>query len=123
MPLRGSLLLFYIVAALYIFTIESLGIAIAIIANNLSQTIMLILLILAPMIFLSGAWTPPEAMSKWMQYISYISPMRYFIDFGYSVLFKGNGIEYVWGDIIGIIFIGGILFSFSLFWFTKKLSK
>jgi ABC-2 type transport system permease protein len=122
-PIRGSLLLFYIVAALYVFTIESLGIAIAIIANNLSQTIMLVLLVLAPMLFLSGAWTPPEAMAKWMQYLSLISPMRYFIDFGYSVLFKGNGLSYVWFDILGILIIGGSLFTFSLIWFTKKLSK
>ncbi|WP_275096234.1 hypothetical protein [Sedimenticola hydrogenitrophicus] len=28
--------------------------------------------------------------------IGLISPMRYFMDFGYQVLFKGNGFTYVW---------------------------
>lgn len=84
---------------------------------------MLMLVILIPMLFLSGAWTPPESMQPFMQYLSLISPMRYFIDFGYSVLFKGNGIKYVWLDIAGIIFLGTVLFIFSVYRFRKSFSK
>ena len=73
------------------------------------------------MLFLSGAWTPPEAMSRWMQWASLISPMRYFIDFGYNVLFKGNGLAYVWPDIIGVMVLGSILFGFSRWWFARKV--
>ncbi|MDW7973583.1 MAG: ABC transporter permease, partial [Thermodesulfovibrio sp.] len=76
-----------------------------------------------PMLFLSGAWTPPESMHPVMQYLSLISPMRYFIDFGYSVLFKGNGIKYVWHDIVGIIILGAVLFSFSVWRFRKSFAK
>jgi ABC-2 type transport system permease protein len=79
--------------------------------------------IVTPMLFLSGAWTPPEAMAPWMQWASLISPMRYFIDFGYSVLFKGNGIVYVWKDIVGIIVMGMLLSSFSIWWFGRKIAK
>ncbi|BCB95564.1 ABC transporter [Dissulfurispira thermophila] len=122
-PIRGSLLLFYSIAAIYVFTMSSLGIAIATVARNLSQAMMIMLLILAPMLFLSGAWTPPEAMAPWMQWASHISPMRYFIDFGYSVLFKGNGIAYVWKDVAGIIIMGILLFSFSIWWFGKKTAS
>jgi ABC-2 type transport system permease protein len=75
------------------------------------------------MLMLSGAWTPPESLQPLMRYLSLASPMRYFIDFGYSVLFKGNGIVYVWKDIVGIIFMGILLFSFSIWWFGKKIAK
>jgi len=122
-PIRGSLMLFYSVAALYVFTMSSLGIAIATVARNLAQAMMIMLLILAPMLFLSGAWTPPEAMAPWMQWASLISPMRYFINFGYSVLFKGNGIVYVWRDISGIVLMGILLFGFSRWWFGRKIAK
>lgn len=122
-PIRGSLLLFYSITAIYVFTMSSLGIAIATVARNLPQAMMIMLLILAPMLFLSGAWTPPEAMAPWMQWASLISPMRYFIDFGYSVLFKGNGIAYVWHDILGIVLMGILLFSFSRWWFGRTISK
>ncbi len=121
-PIRGSLLLFYSVAALYVFAMTSMGIAIAVVARNLSQAMMIMLLILQPMLFLSGAWNPPEAMSPWMRWFSFISPMRYFIDFGYGVILKGNGLALVAWDIIGIVILGCVLFSFSLWWFKRSLS-
>jgi len=123
LPLRGSLILFYPVMLFYAFTISSLGLAISTVARNLAQSMMLMLVILIPMLFLSGAWTPPESMQPLMQYLSIISPMRYFIDFGYSVLFKGNGIKYVWHDIVGIILIGAVLFGFSIWRFRKTFVK
>jgi ABC-2 type transport system permease protein len=66
-PIRGSLALFYAVAALDVFAMTSMGIAIAVVARNLAQAMMIMLLILQPMVFLSGAWNPPEAMSPWMR--------------------------------------------------------
>jgi len=122
-PIRGSLFLFYPVMLFYVFTMSSLGIAIATVARNLAQSMMLMLVILTPMLMLSGAWTPPESMQPLMRYLSLISPMRYFIDFGYSVLFKGNGIKYVWHDIVGIVFLGVILFGFSVYRFRKTFAK
>jgi ABC-2 type transport system permease protein len=122
-PIRGSLLLFYTVSALYVFAMTSMGIAIAVVARNLAQAMMLMLLILQPMILLSGAWNPPEAMSTWMRWLSVISPLRYFIDFGYGVILKGNGLDLVAWDIAGICILGFGLFSFSLWWFQKSLGR
>lgn len=122
-PLRGSMLLFYPVMLFYAFTISALGLAISTIARNLAQSMMLMLVILIPMLFLSGAWTPPESMHPIMQYLSLLSPMRYFIDFGYNVLFKGNGLKYVWHDIIGIVILGAFLFGFSVWRFRKSFAK
>jgi ABC-2 type transport system permease protein len=120
-PFRGSLLLFYSVAALHVFAMTSLGIAIAVVARNLPQAMMIMILILQPMIFLSGAWNPPEAMIPWMRWVSLISPMRYFIDFGYGVILKGNGLAIVIWDIAGILLFGVVLMSFSLWWFRRSL--
>jgi len=120
-PIRGSLLLFYSVAALYVFAMTSMGIAIAVVARNISQAVMLMILILQPMVFLSGAWNPPEAMSRWMRWFSVLSPLRYFIDFGYGVILKGNGLSLVAWDIAGIVVLGSVLFGFSLVWFERTL--
>ena len=121
-PLRGSLTLFYAVTTIYIFSTASLGIAIAVIARNIAQVAMLLLIIMYPMLFLSGAFTPPESMVPWMQYASLISPMRYYLDFGFQVLYKGNGLAYVWQDILGILIIGSLMFGFSIWRFRRLLS-
>jgi ABC-2 type transport system permease protein len=123
LPIRGNLLLFYSVAALYVFAMTSMGIAIAVVARNLAQAMMIMLLILQPMVLLSGAWNPPEAMIPWMRWLSLISPLRYFIDFGYGVILKGNGLNLVLVDIAGIVALGAALFSFSLWWFRRSLTR
>jgi ABC-2 type transport system permease protein len=120
-PIRGSLLLFYAASALYVFAMTSMGIAIAVVAKNLAQALMIMILILQPMVFLSGAWNPPEAMTPWMRWVSMLSPLRYFIDLGYGVILKGNGLQFVATDLAGIVILGTILFSFSLAWFNRSL--
>ena len=122
-PFRGSLLLFYSVAALYVFAMTSMGMAIAVVARNLAQAMMMMLLILQPMVLLSGAWAPPEAMSPWMRWISLVSPLRHFIDFGYGVILKGSGLAFVAKDIAAISLLGLGLFTFSLWWFRRSLAK
>ena len=121
LPIRGSLLLFFSVTALYVFAMTSMGIAVALVARNMAQAVLIMILILQPMIFLSGAWNPPEAMSPWLRGISLLSPLRYYIDFGFGVILKGNGASALAWDIAGIAILGSVLFSFSLLWFERSL--
>ncbi|WP_427551899.1 ABC transporter permease (plasmid) [Methylomonas sp. MS20] len=113
-PIRGSLLLFYSVTVLYTACVASLGLVIAMLARNIAQVMMLLLLIMYPMLMLSGAITPPESMAPWVQYLSLLSPLRYYFDFSYQVLFKGNGLAYVWHDIFGIVVLGALMFGFAV---------
>jgi ABC-2 type transport system permease protein len=43
-----------------------------------------------------------------------VSPVRHYVDFGYQVLFKGNGLAYVWPEIVGILALGVVLFALSV---------
>lgn len=122
-PIRGNLFLFFLVTTLYIFTISSVGITIATLVQTLAQAMMVIMVILVPMLMISGAWSPPEAMSPLVKYISFFSPMRYYLNFGYGVLLKGNSLEYVWKDILGIAVIGVSLFILSALKFKKSFAK
>ena len=118
-PIRGSMLLFYPVSAIYVFAAASLGLAIAMLARNVAQAMLMLILVLFPMMFLSGAFTPPESMSTWMRYASLVSPMRYYLDFGYQVLFKGNGLAQVWPDVVGILVLGGAMFGIAVWRFRR----
>jgi ABC-2 type transport system permease protein len=118
-PIRGSLPLFYSVMAIYVAAASSLGLLIATYARTVAQAAMMLFLILFPMLFLSGAITPPESMAPWMRWLSLLSPLRYFIDFGYQVLFKGNGVEYVWHDIVGILVLGSLMFGAAVWRFRR----
>lgn len=58
-----------------------------------------------------------------MRWLTLVSPLRYFIDFGYGVILKGNGLALVAQDIAGICILGFGLLTFSLWWFHKSLAK
>lgn len=122
-PVRGSIFLFFAVTCFYVFSISSIGIAIATVVNNLPQAMMAIIAVLVPMLMVSGAWTPPEAMHPLIKYVSLLSPMRHYLNFGYGVLLKGIGLEYVWKDTLGIFLIGISLLIFSALRFRKSFAK
>jgi ABC-2 type transport system permease protein len=118
-PIRGSLALYYAVSVVYVFAMASLGLGIAVLARNLGQAMMMLLLILYPMMLLSGAFTPPESQGLFMRTVGLLSPVRHYVDFGYQVLFKGNGLTYVWHDVAGILALGVSLFVISVRRFAR----
>ena len=50
-----------------------------------------------------------------------MSPRRYYIDFAFGVILKGNEVSVLVWDIVGIAILGAILFAFSLLWFERSL--
>ena len=119
-PMRGSLLLLFAVTVLYIFTTTGIGLFIATITRNLAQVGLLTLMIFAPMVFLSGAWTPPEALVWWIRLLMKLSPLHYFLDVGLGILLKGGGLMVLWEPILGMTIIGGGVFAFGLWRFRRQ---
>ncbi|MGC8493814.1 MAG: ABC transporter permease [Syntrophobacteraceae bacterium] len=113
-PFRGSILLFYALTLLYVFTTAGLGLVISTIARNLGQAGMMAIITYGPMIFLSGAWTPPEAMPRFMRLLMLLSPLHYYIDASYGVLLKGAGVSLLRGSILGMAILGGGLFGLGM---------
>jgi ABC-2 type transport system permease protein len=121
LPIKGSLWLFFAVTALYVFTTSGIGLFVATISRNLGQMAMLGILILMPILLLSGAWTPPEAMPKVMRWAMTISPLYYFNEMGYAILFKGAGIDIIWDSLLGLSVLGGFFFNFWVWRFRKQV--
>ncbi len=119
-PFKGSLWLFLALTTLYVFTTSGLGLLIATFSRNMAQAGMLIILLIAPMIFLSGAFTPPEAMPGFMRALMIISPLHYFIDASLGVLLKGVELKLLLPQIVGMVVLGGINFSLGMWRFRRQ---
>ncbi|VBB44503.1 ABC-2 type transporter [uncultured Desulfatiglans sp.] len=120
LPFRGSLLFFFAVTALYVFTTAGLGVLAATFARNMAQVGMLTVLMVAPMLFLSGNWTPPEAMNRVMVFFMTLSPLHYFIDASFGILLKGAGLKLLWDDILAMALIGATVFGIGLWRFRRQ---
>ncbi len=119
-PVKGSLALFFTVTALYALAVSGLGLFIATLSRNLGQVSMLVIVVLMPMLLLSGAWTPPEAMPWLLRKLMVISPLYWFIELGYGILLKGAGLRVLWDSVIGLTLLGSLLFVFGVLRFRKQ---
>ena len=119
-PIKGSAPLFFLVTMLYSFTIAGLGLFAATITKNQAQVGMLALLVISPMLLLSGITTPFEAMPPWVQSLMALSPLRYYIDVTYGVLLKGVGLELLWDSILAMALMGGSLFGLGMWRFRRQ---
>lgn len=121
-PIRGSAALFFGVSAIYIFATAGIGLFFSTIARNMAQVGMLSILVIAPMMFLSGMWTPPEALPEWMRWLMLASPMSWYIDAGFGVLLKGMGLIDIIRPLAVIIAMGCLCFGLGLWRFRRQFS-
>jgi ABC-2 type transport system permease protein len=120
-PVRGSAILFFGLTALYVFTTAGLGLVAATFARNQAQVLMLTMLLVTPIIMLSGTWTPPEAMPQWLRYLFALSPLRHFIDVAFGILLRGAGLGILWDSILAMALLGALLFSLGVWRFRRQL--
>ncbi|MBW1991029.1 MAG: ABC transporter permease, partial [Deltaproteobacteria bacterium] len=120
LPWRGNLFLYLAATALYVFSATGVGLFIATVCRTLPQTILFLLMLLTPILFLSGSWTPPEAMPVWMRLITLLSPLKYYISVAYGILLRNAGLGHLWPDLVGMTVLGLLFFSFCAFRFQQR---
>ena len=123
MPLdRARFFLFMIGILLHLFATTSIGIFLGTFARSMAQFALLAMLILLPMLVLSGGVTPRESMPEYIQNIMLAAPTTHFVMIAQSILFRGAGLEVVWPQFLALASIGTILFVISMIRFRKALS-
>ena len=100
-----------------------MGIFMATVARNMPQFGRLVLLVLLPLQMLSGGQSPRESQPGWLQDLMLAAPTTQFVKFGQAILFRGAGIEVVWGQLLAMALIGAALFAFSLARFRKTIGQ
>lgn len=119
-PINGSLPLLLILGVGFVICALAIGILISTISKTQLQAMQLTILVLLPSVLLSGFVFPIEAMPKFVQIISSILPLTYFIDILRGIITKGVGLEYLIKDVVCLFSIGGILLIISIVRFAVK---
>ncbi len=116
-PLQGSLVWILAVSTLYILLALSLGLLISNIAKTQLVALLLsAMVLLIPVLMLSGMMFPIESMPAILQWISIVIPPRYYIEAMRKLMIMGVGIGEVAKEIT-------ILAGFTVFFLTFALLK
>ncbi len=90
-PLRGHLLPLYVGLLLFVLAVTGMGLAISALSATQQQALLGAFLFIVPSVILSGFATPIANMPTWIQNITWINPMRYFLIVVRSVFLEGAG--------------------------------
>lgn len=116
---QGPMWFYLLSTGMYVAACSGLGMLIATFAKNLSQVMLMLTTTLVPVQFLSGSWTPIEAMPASVQWFTHLSPLYYFLDIGLGIFFKGWGVEEGLVPFFWLTVLGGSLFVFG----TTRVGK
>jgi len=122
-PVEGAITLFMLAVTLHLFATTSMGIFLATLARSMPQFGLLLMLVLLPLMLLSGGATPRESMPQLVQDVMLIAPTTHFVAAAQAILYRGAGLGVVWPQLLAIIGIGSVLFFASLSRFRQTISQ
>src|SRR2546429_5071722 len=120
-PVRGSLLLFFVSASLCVLCGIGLGMMIATFTRTQQQAQLMGFFTNPPLALLSGATTPIEAMPTWLQPVTSVNPVKHFAIISRGILLKGSGIDVLYPQLLALVVIALVMVSVSAWQFRKQL--
>lgn len=122
-PINGSLALYALGLALFLFCIASLGVMLATVAPSMAQFGLLIIPIHMVTLLFSGSTTARSNMPELAQFISEYWPQTQFANFAQNIVFRGAGWEIVWPQMLALALVGLVFLGYALLRFRKMLEQ
>lgn len=120
-PIRGSVLLLLALSGLYLLPNLGLGLVISSFAQTQQQAQMMMMPIMLPSWMLSGFFVPIATLPAFLQAVSALLPMTYYLFILRSIVIKGVGIELLIPQIIALIIFSFVLMGIAALRFRKSL--
>lgn len=120
-PFAGSIVLFLFSILISLLSIVGVGLCISSICKTQQQAILGVITFQMPAILLSGFISPVEDMPVFLQYFTYINPIRFFMVLTRGIFLKGMGFEDILMNIIPLIIIAIMTLSLAGWTFKRKL--
>jgi len=120
-PFRGSVTMLFAASILYLLTTLGAGLYISTISRTQQQAMMSTFFFFVPAMLLSGFAFPIRNMPLPVQYLTYLNPLRYFMEIARGLFLKGVGISVLWPQLAALALFGTVILGLSALRFHKRL--
>jgi ABC-2 type transport system permease protein len=120
-PFRGNFLLLTFCSLLYLLPSLGAGLFLSTISNTQQQANMGSFFITTPAFMLSGFTFPINNMPPFVQYLTYLNPIRYFMEIVRGIFIKGVGVSVLWPQMLILGVYGVLILGLSAIRFHKTL--
>lgn len=118
-PVAGSVWHFSLVIAALAAAMAGIGILIATIGRTVGQVGLLAMLVIGPLMLLSGAHTPPESLPWAVRPVMYLSPLYYSIDAAMGVVLRGAELQVLAPLVAATLLLAAATFGLALVGFRR----
>jgi ABC-2 type transport system permease protein len=121
-PFRGSVAVFTLGAALFLFTTLGIGVLISTVSQTQGQAIQLAMMTLLPQFLLSGLFFPLYSMPWAVRWIGYLLPLTYFIKVARGVMVRGAPLDALWLPLVVLAVMATVVSTVSTLRFRRELA-
>ena len=121
-PLRGGIPALYLGLFLFVTAVTGVGLAISALSRTQQQALLGAFLYMVPSILLSGFATPIANMPPWIQDLTLVNPLRYFLVVVRSVFLEGATAGSLLAQYVPMALIALVTLPASAWLFRKRVS-
>lgn len=120
-PFKGNFFVLLLAAFVFLLTTLGAGLFLSTVSKTQQQAMMGTTLFFQPFILLSGFTFPIRNMPEIVQWLTYLNPMRYFLEIVRGVFLQGVGLEVLWPQVAALAVFGVTILGLSIMRFSKQL--
>jgi ABC-2 type transport system permease protein len=120
-PFTGSIFVLYLGMFTFICSIVGVGLFISSLCSTQQQAILGSYIFISPAVLLSGFATPIENMPDWLQQVTYLNPLRYYLVIAKGVFLKAMPFELALAEIWPMIPIAIVTLTIAGLFFRSRL--
>ena len=120
-PFRGHISTLFTGAILFLLCMLGVGLLISTVSSTQQQAMVTSFFFIMPAITFSGFGFPISTMPQWLQYLTYLSPLRYFLVVLRGTYLKGVGLDILWPQMLAMAGLGISLLTIAVLRFHKAL--
>ena len=120
-PFVGNPLIMLLGTALFLLSTLALGLLISTVCVTQQQAFASNFFLVNPLFTLSGFSFPIASMPVFLQWLTYLDPLRDYLVVIRGTFLKGVGMSVLWPDLLAMALLGGGLLTISTLRFRKSL--
>lgn len=120
-PFTGSLPLFYLSLFVFILAIVGVGLFISSLCQTQQQAVLGSFTFMSPSVLISGFATPIENMPQWLQPVTFLIPLRYYLVNAKGIFLKNLPFDIALNNIWPMALIAAFTLSAASWLFRRKL--
>jgi ABC-2 type transport system permease protein len=119
-PMRGSLVLLFGVAAIYLVVALAIGLWISALVETQQQAMFVTFFVMMVYLLMSGLFTPVDSMPRWVQLLSEFTPVRHFVQISRAILVKGAGLAEIARPLVILVVYAAVMLTLAVRQYSKR---